>query len=347
LSKEQFVHILTKQLTLYIQRRLSKALIKEDLTPAAVLPALKWMLIEIMKLQKPLSAGQSAGQSPDLSPINKPYSPLSEIGWLRGNEDMNDTVEYEDENGQIKLVPRHVAMQLGGQYVGADVSQEGGSKAAQALKPLNLIEPETNKRHVLIGEKSTHFQPAKVEPSTEVANSVEARERLTILAPNNLTPGVVGVVGASIGDTAQPMPQEALRIGMRQSEEGQFLFGRVGLMEDRVRDLSVLIENLRTESSRQATVLAKQMEMTNTKLDLLLLTSHCRSEGKFGKSPDVSYEVIFLSLCMCLCVCSGCALVSRVCEYTHTHCINVYKHREAERQRDKSTDTETERQKGE
>ena len=115
LSKEQFVHIMSKQLTLYIQRRLSKALIKEDLTPAAVLPALKWMLIEIMKLQKPLSPGQSAGQSPDLRPINKPYSPLSEIGWLRGNEDLNDTVEYEDENGQIKLVPRHVAMQLGGQ----------------------------------------------------------------------------------------------------------------------------------------------------------------------------------------------------------------------------------------
>jgi hypothetical protein len=41
--------IMRKQLTLYIQRRLSKALIKEDLTPAAVLPALKWMLIEISR----------------------------------------------------------------------------------------------------------------------------------------------------------------------------------------------------------------------------------------------------------------------------------------------------------
>ena len=185
-----------------------------------------------------------------------------------------------------------------------------------------------------------------MEPSTEVANSVKAGERSPILAPNTPAPTSwsvgAGVVGASIGDTAQPMPQEALRIGMRQNEEGQFLFGRVGVLEDRVRDLSVLIENLRTESSHQATVLAKQMEMTNTKLDLLLLTSHCRSEGKFGKSPDVSYEVIFLYFCLCACVCA-CVVgvrLCRVCEYTHTHCINVHKHREAERQRDKSTDTQ-------
>jgi len=34
---------------------------------------------------------------------------------------MADLVEFQDENGQIQLMPRYVAMQMGAQHVGSSV----------------------------------------------------------------------------------------------------------------------------------------------------------------------------------------------------------------------------------
>jgi hypothetical protein len=34
---------------------------------------------------------------------------------------MSDLVEFQDENGQIQLMPRYVAMQMGAQHVGSSV----------------------------------------------------------------------------------------------------------------------------------------------------------------------------------------------------------------------------------
>ena len=47
---------------------------------------------------------------------------------------MNDTVEFEDRHGEVQLVPRHVAMQMGGQDIGSCLlrATEAAAQGTQA-----------------------------------------------------------------------------------------------------------------------------------------------------------------------------------------------------------------------
>jgi hypothetical protein len=50
-----------------------------------------------------------------------PYAHQAQVPQVGHPKGMSDLVEFQDENGQIQLMPRYVAMQMGAQHVGSSV----------------------------------------------------------------------------------------------------------------------------------------------------------------------------------------------------------------------------------
>ena len=53
-------------------------------------------------------------------PYAQPHDPYAHQAQIP-QKGMADLVEFQDENGQIQLMPRYVAMQMGAQHVGSSV----------------------------------------------------------------------------------------------------------------------------------------------------------------------------------------------------------------------------------
>ena len=53
-------------------------------------------------------------------PYAQPQDPYAHQAQIP-QKGMADLVEFQDENGQIQLMPRYVAMQMGAQHVGSSV----------------------------------------------------------------------------------------------------------------------------------------------------------------------------------------------------------------------------------